>query len=302
MVLAAVLALLLVRCDWMAPAEKEQLVVEAFFTSGQPLGPITLRTTQPLGGSDTLALGGSDTLEGAAEGAEVALQLDGKTIAYRPAEGRPGRYVPEATDTVRTHAAFAFTARWQGRVATAEGTVPRPITIEDVVVEVPDEPVEAILVDSLRRDSLDIPAEQGYIYPIEVTVAWSADFPDVGPDSTYWIQAQLRPYETFNSTVVDFFLQPEAVFRERTVPSQGGRRRWTGVYAVPVEAADDPLPSHGLRVALVRGGPDFAAFATSRNDPERREPISNVQGGLGMVAAIALDSVRVEVDAEGVVP
>ncbi len=294
LLLAAVLAVGLARCDWAAPAEERQLVVEAFFEAERPLGPIMLRTTQPLDGTDAARMG--------ADGAEVTLQLDGQAVAYRPDEAVPGRYVPETTDTVRTHAEFAFSARWQGRVATARGTVPRPITIEEVVVDVPPAPVEAIFVDSLRRDSLDIPAEQGYIYPVEVTVTWTADFAEIGPDGAYWIRAQLKPYETFNSRVVGFFLQPEAVFRERSVAARNGRRRWRGVYAVPVEAENDPLPPHGLRVTLVRGGADYAAFATSRDDPARREPISNVEGGLGMAVAIALDSVRVEVDGRGAVP
>lgn len=287
---------LLARCDFMAPEEEKQLVVEAFFQSGAPLGPITLRTTRPL---DPPA---GDTSVAPARGAELVLRMDGQRVSYHPVDSVPGRYVPETSMIVPARASFALSVRWQDQTATADGRVPPPITIEQMRVDVPDEPVQAILVDSLRRDSLDIPAEQGYIYPIEVTVAWRTDFPEVGPDSTYWIRTQLEPYTTFSSTVVDFFLQPEEVFRERTVRRGVGRRRWTGVYAVPVDSKDEPLPRHQMRVSLVRSGPEYAAFAASRNDPERREPLSNVQGAIGIATAIALDSMRVEVGGEGVQP
>lgn len=296
-VLLAAALLLFARCDLMEPTEERQLVVEAFFVSEEPLGPIMLRTTRPLAASEA-----DDTA--AATGAEVTLELDGQHVTYRPVDGAPGRYAPDTSVTVATGDSFTLTARWEGQTATASGTVPRPIVIEETQVAVPDTPVEAILVDSLRRDSLDIPAEQGFIYPIEVTVSWAADFPEVGPDSAYWMRTQLRPYESVESgsRVVNFFLQPEEVFRERAVHRSGDRRQWTGVYAVPVEEEDEPLPSHELRVALIRGDSAYAAFATSRSDPERREPISNVRGAVGIATAIALDSVRVQVGADGVVP
>jgi hypothetical protein len=177
---------------------------------------------------------------------------------------------------------------------------PPAITIQAARVNVPGKPVRAILVDSLRRDSLDIPAEQGYIYPIEVAVTWAADPSEAAADSSYWIRAQLRPYTTFSSRIVDFFLQPEDVFRERTASRTGAQRRWTGVYAVPVESETESLPPHRVRVSLIRSGPEYAAFAASRTDPDRREPISNVQGAVGIAAAVALDSVRINIDAAGV--
>lgn len=292
--LAAACLLLFARCDLVEPGDEQQLVVEAFFVSGEPLAPLTLRATRSL----------DDTTATPATGAEITLQLDEQPVDYHPMGDSPGQYAPDTAMVVPADAEFALTAQWQGQTATVSGTVPRPLTIEDVQVDVPREPVEAILVDSLRRDSLDIPAEQGYIYPIEVTVSWSADFPGIEPDSTYWIRTQLKPYEfsSASSTVVDYFLQPEEVFRESTAPRSDGRRHWTGVYAVPVDEDDDPLPEHQLRVSLVRSGAEYAAFATSRDDPERREPISNVQGGIGIAAAIALDSTRVAVESDEASP
>ena len=290
--LATGMLLLVARCDFTAPIDERPLVVEAFFQTGEPLGPITLRSTRPLDApaSDTSA---------PATGATVAVQLDGQRISYRSAADQPGTYVPETAVSVPPRVDFSLTARWQGRTATAQGVTPPAIAIEEARVDVPDQPVQAILVDSLRRDSLDIPAEQGYIYPIEVTVTWTTDFPETGADSTYWIRTQLRPYTTFSSRVVDFFLQPEEVFRERAAKQRGGKRRWTGVYAVPVEGSADSLPRHQVRVSLIRSGPEYAAFAASRNDPDRREPLSNVRGAVGIAAAVALDSVQFKVDEAG---
>ena len=290
--LTAALLLLCAQCDFATPVEEHPFVVEAFFQTGEPLGPITLRTTRPLD-----APAGDTTAP--ATGATVTLRLDGQSIPYRADEDQPGRYVPETAVSVPPRVDFSLTARWNGQTGTADGRTPPPIAIESVQVDVPDKPVQAILVDSLRRDSLDIPAEQGYIYPIEVTVTWRTTFPETGPDSTYWIRAQLRPYTTFSSRVVDFFLQPEEVLRERAMKQAGARRRWTGVYAVPVDGATEPLPSHRVRVSLIRSGPAYAAFAASRDDPDLREPISNVQGAVGIAAAVALDSVRVDVDGNG---
>jgi hypothetical protein len=233
-------------------------------------------------------------------GAVVSLQLGDRRVAYRHDDRRPGTYVPESEPLVPPRVRFSLTAQWRGTDATATGTTPPSITIQAARVDVPEKPVRAILVDSLRRDSLDIPAEQGYIYPIEVAVTWGGDPAETAADSAHWIRAQLRPYTTFSSRIVDFFLQPEEVFRERTASHTGTQRRWTGVYAVPVESETESLPPHRVRVSLVRSGPEYAAFAASRTDPDRREPISNVQGAVGIAAAVALDSVRIDIDATGV--
>jgi hypothetical protein len=50
------------------------------------------------------------------------------------------------------------------------------------------------------------------------------------------------------------------------------------------------LPRHNLTTALVRGDTAFAAFAQTRTDPDRREPISNVDGALGIATAVSVDS------------
>jgi hypothetical protein len=49
----------------------------------------------------------------------------------------------------------------------------------------------------------------------------------------------------------------------------------------------------------VRGDTAFAAFAQTRTDPDRREPISNVEGGLGVAVAVSVDSLVRAVEADG---
>jgi hypothetical protein len=159
-------------------------------------------------------------------------------------------------------------------------------------VDVPGAPVRAVQVDSLRRDSLDIPADVGYIYPVDVTVQWEGTGSATAPDTSTWVRAQLRPDATpFPSEVVEFFLQPAEIRREDAYPRRGTTARWRGVYAVPVDSSTAPMPRHNLTTAVVRGDTAFAAFAQTRTDPERREPISNVTGALGIATAIAVDSV-----------
>ena len=96
--------------------------------------------------------------------------------------------------------------------------------------------------------------------------------------------------------MIDFFLLPGQILRERTATRAGSEQRtWTGVYAVPVESKDAALPAHTLRVAVLRSGQDYARFATSRDAPDQREPQSNITGGLGIVAGVSVDSLRIDV-------
>lgn len=288
---ALVVCLLLVRCDFGATEDVEpQLVVEAFLVTGEPLPPITLRQTRP-----TTSPTPTDDSVDAATGAEVVLTIDGRTVPYAEDAGQPGRYRPTVAGVVVEHGMrFDLEVQWSGLQAEAQGMAPPPVVIDSIRLDVPDKAIEAILVDSLRRDSLDIPAEQGFIYPIEATLHWTTDFPAVGPDSAYWMRTRLRPRTSISSTVLDFFLQPEEVLREREFPGPEPRHRWTGVYAVGVSGEDDPLPVHRLTLALIRSDADYASYAASRNDPDRREPNSNVQGGLGIATIIAIDSIQIQ--------
>jgi hypothetical protein len=174
----------------------------------------------------------------------------------------------------------------------AHGTIPPAITLDSLQVNIPDEPVQAVFADTLGITG----TEEGYIYPVEVTLWWTALPGGTDPDSPYWIQTLLRPVSSFSSAVVDFFLLPEEILLEDGLPLDDARRRhWTGVYAVPVERATDPIPDHTLTAALLRSEADYARFAISRNAPNRREPLSNVSGAVGIVAGISVDSMRVQI-------
>lgn len=284
--LAAGGLLVLGRCDLTTPVERRTLVVEAFLKTGRSLPTITLWQTRPL--SDP-----GDQRANAATGADVELVLGGEVVSYEEAGSEPGQYVPVAGNRrVSAGDPWHLTVRWRRERAQARGQTPPPIDLTEMCVEVPQAPVQAILVDSLRRDSLDIPAEQGYLYPIDVSLHWPATL-SAGADTTHWVRPQLSPDTTESSSrVVNVFLEPVEVEREDQFRVRGGQRRWKGVYAVPVEDSTSAFPRHNLTATLTRGDTAFAAFARSRNDPERREPISNVEGGLGIATAVAVDSLR----------
>lgn len=285
--LAVGLLLVLGRCDLTGPAERQSLVVEAFPKTGQALPTITLRQTRPLRNP-------GDRPMNAARGATVEFVLDGSTIPYEEVDARPGQYVSAAgSGTVPARVPWRLSVQWQGADARAQGRTPPSIELSEVCVEVPPDPVRAIVVDSLRRDSLDIPAEQSYIYPVDVSLRWPADRLDAGEDTTHWVRPQLRPDTTESSSrVVNFFLEPVDVRREDQFRRQDDQRAWRGVYALPVDDSTSAFPDHDLTVTLTRGDTSFAAFARSRDDPERREPVSNVEGGLGVATAVAIDSLR----------
>jgi regulatory protein len=267
--------LLLARCDFADSAERQPLVVEAFLETGASLPTITLRQTQSLRATDSLPAG-------AARGAELELRVNDRTVAYREAAQKPGRYVSQTAASVPAQASWQLQARWRAETATAQGTTPPPIHLAEVCVDVPPAPVEAIRVDSLRRDSLDIPAEQTYIYPVDVSLRWPVPAaPSGGSNTAHWVRPRLNPDTTeSDSRVVSFFLEPVDVRREDRFRRVDDWRTWAGVYAVPAEDSTAAVPRHRLAVTLTRGDTAFAAFARSRDDPERREPVSNVRGSI----------------------
>lgn len=279
--------LVMAQCDLTTPVERHSLVVEAFVETGRPPPTITLRRTRPLGQP-----GGPRA--NAARGATVKLVLGGETFQYEATGRRPGQYGPVSGDrAVPARVRWRLHVQWRGERARAQGTTPPPIELDKVCIEVAPAPVQAILLDSLRRDSLDIPAEQGYIYPVDVSLAWPSGRLSAGEDTTHWVRPQVNPDTTESSSrVVSFFLEPIEVRREDRFRIRNGKRRWTGVYAVPVEDSTSAFPQHTLTATVTRGDSAFVAFARSRGDPERREPISNVRGGLGIATAVALDSMR----------
>ena len=284
------LAIGLVGCDTVVPGSEPVLVVEAFLQTDAPPPTIRLRQTGPLAGP--YDPNGAQ----AVTDATVTLFLDTLIVPYQADPAAPGYYRPERTDLLLPpEATFTLEIAWRGHLIRARDALPPPIRIDSVQVSFPDAPVPAVLLDSLvLNDSLAIGARQGYLYPVEVTIWWRSL---ADPDSTYWVRPHLQPAVPFSSVVVDLFLRTEQVLLELQSPTDGnGRRRWTGVYAVPVDSARAPLPAHTLRVALLRSGRAYARFAATREFPERREPVSNVDGGLGIVAGIALDSLRLTIN------
>lgn len=280
-----IVGLLVSGCDMTTLDEPVPVVVEAFVETDQPPPPVRVRAVQSLR---------SNAPDGISD-AEVRLTIGGRAVAYRPDASEAGRYVPTGSaDTVRSGTRFNLEVSHADGVARGQGRTPPRIRLDSVVTTVPDAPVEAVSVDSLRRDSLDIPATTNFIYPIEVEVYWTAP-----PADSHWVRTALRPEnQPFSPRIVDFFIQPEAVFLEssRAVSdSNAVVRRWSGVYAIPVETSTDALPTHRLLVLAVRGDADYASFTAERDDPDRREPPSNVTGALGIVTGVAVDSITVAI-------
>ncbi len=283
-----ILLLCVAACDTGARSDADVLVVEAFFDVGQPLPEIRVQRAAPFEGAypDTAALDLPD--------ADVTVTRDGAAIAYAPVAGRPGRYAAVDTGAVWPGVAYAVDVAWQGQQARAETYTPPRLVLENVRVVPFDAPIRAVLLDSLRFDTLGTGARQGFVYPIEVFATWP--LVATSDDSLYWMRSQLKPARGFSSTVVDFFFPPERIVPEGDIAREGVQRSWRGLYVVPVETAQSPLPPHRVRVALVRSGQDYARFAATRTSPTQREPRSNVVGGRGIVAGLSVDSVVVEVN------
>ena len=270
-------------CDTVQPSQVGTLVVESFLKAGEPLPAV--RVGRTFGVSEGL---GSDQ---GFENAEVELILDGVRIHYEPVPTSPGLYLPESQARpliVPPLASFELHVRTPEDEADASGSVPPLILLNDVEIFAPDRAIEAVLLDTLDigLDSLNLAlnAQEGFIYPIQVTLSWNM-IPEVETTlDEYWIETRLEPLSQFSSSLIDFFLLSQQILPESSIEADDdGLASWTGVYAVPVEAADTPLPEHTLKVSLLRGDHAFAVFETSRDSPERREPVSNVRGGIGFV-------------------
>ncbi|MEM1093826.1 MAG: DUF4249 family protein [Bacteroidota bacterium] len=272
-------------CDSGGPGAEEQLVIEAFIEAAPSMPRVVVRRSGSL--DDRYSL-------------EDAL-VDGATVRARTTDGarlftQGARGIYIADTGLRERTPFTIEVEQDGRQARASGLIPPRIALDSIEVRVPEVPVEAVLLEGFNLDSLGVTLDEGFIYPIEVTLRWSRP-PDYSPaDSMYWIQTRLAPVVPFTATVLDFFLLAEEVFSEQTAwQPQAQQYEWTGVYAILVDARTTPLPIHDVDIGLVRSTEAYARFARTRADRDRREPISNVTGGLGIVAGIALDSVRTRV-------
>ena len=300
-VLSALLLTITAQCDAVLPEGESQLVVEAYIAAEEPLP--TLRLWRALAVDEPYPFDATT----AALDAEVTLSIGSAQVAFRPRKEEPGVYEPVEDRTAPARSILTLDARWRGQRALATSRVPPPLKLDSVRVQAPQKPVDGIILDSLiidplvldslRLDSLRTGAKAGLVYLVEVTLFWRVDYEETGADSVYWISTQLRPSLPRSGALNDYFLRPKQLSRERVMPSDAmGRRRWTGVYAVPVESRESKLPAHMLRVAIVRSGRDYARFVSGSDDPERREPPSNVQGASGILAGVSIDSVHVLVE------
>ncbi len=289
LVVVALLATLVIGCDTGAPMDDQVLVIEGYVRTGQALPPILVQRGQPL--SDPI-----DADAYAISDAEIALYLDGRRIPYA-ATDTPGHYAPVTDDDtpIEAYTRFRLEATWRDLAASAAGSTPPEIRLDSLSVHIPDSPVDAILLDSLRLDTLGVGAQKGFLYPVEVTLWWR---PEGVAEDAYWIETQLRPRITFSSAVIDFFLQPNEIRLEDDMTRlANGAHRWTGVYGIPVDSLTTPFPPHALTVYLVRSMEDYARFAATRDAPQRREPASNLEGASGIFAGISIDSLTVNVAA-----
>lgn len=295
--IAALFIFVLCSCDTVQPVQEGTLVIEAYFDAGRPLPAVRVGRTQSL--STPLSETGASVSD-----ATVLLILSGVTIEYIPVPDSAGTYRPLPTaplSRVPALATFILSVETDQELATVAGMIPPRIRIENVSLSIPDEAIEAILVNTLDLglDSLDLGlnAQQGFIYPIQVTVDWTSPDAPINTPTDYWIQTRLDPLERFSSSLIDFFLLPEQILPESSFEIDLlGRRRWTGVYAIPVDDRNTPVPTHELKISILRSDQLFARFATSRTDPGQREPITNVVGGLGFVGGVSIDSVRVHIE------
>jgi hypothetical protein len=286
---------MLAGCDTVQPSSEGTLVVEAYLESGRALPLVRVSRTWNVASRSVAG-------NGSVPGAEVSLVIDGVVVRYEDDPDSIGTYRPEpahAERTVPPLAAFSMTVRSDGDEAVAVGFVPPAISLKNVRITVPDRAIEAVFLDTLNIgiDSLELSldARQGYIYPVQVDLSWDV-LPSEDPALDYWIQTRLEPRTPFSSSIIDFFLLPRQILPEAATERMGeGERIWSGVYAVPVETAETPVPVHGLQVFVLRGDRAFAVFETSRDSPERREPETNLTGGIGFVGGIAFDSLSLMV-------
>ena len=280
-------------CDSIEPEDHTFLVVQGFLEANEPLPEIILKQTTALNQDLTTEP------ERPVFDATVQLTLNGTSIPYRPSLTTPGAYEPasQTAPIIPPTAAFSIDFEWMNQKAHAAGIIPDTINLDSIQVRIPPSPVTAILVDTLRLDTPSVGARSGYIFLVEVDLWWTTPQPATTiPDSTFWIETRLRPQIEFSSKVLDVFLLSEEVQPEENIISDTfSRKSWTGVYAVPVEDSLSSIPDHSLSIQLLRGTTDYALFSASRNNPERREPISNVEGAIGIVTGISLATKHVEI-------
>jgi hypothetical protein len=271
-----VLASIITACGTVEPQSDEILVVEAFVMVDDSAPTVHVRHSQTVWGM----------MDGANPVGDAEVYLDHNGQAIRLAPGGEGRYRSPDSLGMSAGDVVAVDVRWRDMHARGSSVIPPSIRIDSFRVSPSLESVESVVIDSLQLGAP--PPETGWVYLVDVSIWWQA--PRQSNDS--FVRARLSPESPFAGVVVDFFLRSDHIFEERSARSSGGVYRWDGVYAVRVGGPDDPLPTHELQLALLRSGRDYARYASSRDAADRREPVGNVKGGIGIVAGVAVDSMR----------
>lgn len=290
------LLVLMAACDAVRPEDTSTIVVEAYLVAGMPVPGVHVRRTLPL--SVPYPIDATT----AVSGADVTITVADTPIAFQQTDS--GYYAPGQHLETPDNAAIALQVNWAGERITATSRVPPRIRIDSVNVQRTDRPVrglildalliDPVILDSLGVDSLRIGAQETNLYLVEVTVHWTVDSSELQADSTWWIRTHLAPALETGGLAEDYFLRTEQVQLERDTDSRTAwHRYWSGVYAVPVESEDAPIPVHNLRVSLLRTPYEYAQFVTGRSSPQDREPPSNVVGARGIFAGLAMDSLVV---------
>ncbi len=281
-------------CDAVQPDTPSLLVVEAFVTAEQPLPEIVLRRTASLREPYPL------DLSTAATDAQLELRMQDMRIAYSMQDA--GKYKPMEPVTAVPGAELGLKVHWDNQTVTAESQIPPPVSLDSAKISISDAPVlglslgsvfiDPFSADSLGMESFGTGAREELVYLVEATLYWTGG---IG-DNDWWMRTQLRPNLGQNQRLNNYFLSPEVIQPETDIPFvRVSQRSWSGAYAVPVKSTTDQVPAHKLRISLVRSTQAYASFVSGRSNPGEREPPSNILGGAGIFAGLAIDTLTIEI-------
>ena len=285
-----------VGCDVVQPESEVLPVVEAFIMSGQRMPDIVLRKTASI--HDRYELDESTALNAT----HLHLTMQGKLIPYSFIS--PGMYAPDETVIATPGAQINLEIFWEDQILTAQQVIPPPIELDSFTISITDHPVQSLvlesvfidpsLVDSLGLEALGTGAREELVYVVEATLYWAVE--ESSDESVWWMRTQLRPNLGQERRLGNYFLSPEVMQLETDIPIDHGHHKfWSGAYAVPVDHMDDPVPVHRLRMSLVRCSQPYVDFVSASSYSLEREPPSNIIGGRGIFAGLAVDTLTITI-------
>ncbi|MCY4172218.1 MAG: DUF4249 family protein [Bacteroidetes bacterium] len=284
-------------CDAFQPESPSLPVVEAFVMSGQSMPEITLKRT------GSIAERYQSDESTALRDAQLQLTMSDRVIPYSVKS--PGKYVPVESVIAVPGADLELELQWNNQIILANDQIPGPISLDSVEISISDEPLESLvlesvfidptLLDSLGIQALGTGARKELVYIVEAKLYWAEQSQTNNPDD-WWIRTQLRPNLDQSRRLFNYFFSPETLQLEDNFPINGkGKRYWSGAYAVSIETKTDPFPGHRLRISLVRSSQTYADFVSGSSNPREREPPTNIRGGRGIFAALAVDTLLINV-------